>query len=77
MIYERPYLIEILTPKMDFLKPNSRAPERFAQRYIGILESGCAVSIPDNPAGNIRFSAVETRLAPPEVSCSSAWHMSS
>ncbi len=54
-----PYLIEILTP--------ARAPEdklaslldRFTGRCRRVIDSGCGVSIPDNPMGRPRFSAFE------------------
>jgi methylenetetrahydrofolate reductase (NADPH) len=53
------YLIEILTPlKSD--QENVRANmERFAERYRRILDAGCGVSIPDNPMGRPRYSALE------------------
>jgi methylenetetrahydrofolate reductase (NADPH) len=32
----------------------------FAERYQRIMSSGCALSIPDNPLGNLRYGALET-----------------
>lgn len=33
--------------------------ERFAERYRKILDSGCGVSIPDNPMGRLRYNALD------------------
>jgi methylenetetrahydrofolate reductase (NADPH) len=60
MITKNPYVIEILTPRksgggdFDTLKTN------FAERFQRIIKSGCALSIPDNPLGNLRYGALET-----------------
>jgi methylenetetrahydrofolate reductase (NADPH) len=59
MFDRTPYLIELLTPRQsdpDF----ERALEVFRQRYRRILDHGAAVSIPDNPLGNLHFTAMET-----------------
>lgn len=53
-----PYLIELLTPRQDSNRREDDL-ERFAARYRRILDAGCGVSIPDNPMGRPRLSAVE------------------
>jgi len=60
MLWSIPYIVEILTPRRRGEEPLSEDVERFARRYTRAVESGCAVSIPDNPLGNPRFSALET-----------------
>ena len=55
---DSPYIIELLTPKQndeDF----EQKLEQFAERYRRILDQGAAVSICDNPLGNIHFTAME------------------
>lgn len=51
-------LIEVLAPKQSTTDLDA-ALERFAKRYETTLAAGCAVSIPDNPMGVLRFQAVE------------------
>jgi hypothetical protein len=62
MLWDVPYIIEILTPRRRGKEspPASTELERFERRYRRAAEAGCAVSIPDNPLGNTRFSALET-----------------
>jgi methylenetetrahydrofolate reductase (NADPH) len=52
-----PYLVEILTPKQseDF---EASLPV-FERRYNSIVREGHIVSIPDNPLGNLHFTALE------------------
>ncbi len=57
-LFGTPYLIELLTPKQDDEDFEARL-ETFAGRCRRILESGAAVSIPDNPMGNVHFTALE------------------
>ncbi len=57
-LFGTPYLIELLTPKQDDEDFEARL-EVFAERYRRILDSGAAVSIPDNPMGNVHFTALE------------------
>jgi methylenetetrahydrofolate reductase (NADPH) len=53
-----PYFIELLTPRKD--APNREADlKRFSARYRRIFDAGCGISIPDNPMGRPRISAVE------------------
>ncbi len=58
MITSVPYLIEILTPLKEGADPRNVKLKRFAARYRRIVDSGCAVSIPDNPMGNLRLPAL-------------------
>jgi len=60
VLWDAPYIIEILTPRKDGDRPVQEDMERFAHRYEQALSSGCAVSIPDNPLGNLRYTALET-----------------
>lgn len=53
-----PYLIEILTPMKEVDDPGNVKLKRFEARYRRVIGSGCAVSIPDNPMGNMRLPAL-------------------
>jgi methylenetetrahydrofolate reductase (NADPH) len=55
----KPYLIELLTPRQSDPDFEARL-EVFGQRYRRILDHGAVVSIPDNPLGNLHFTAMET-----------------
>jgi methylenetetrahydrofolate reductase (NADPH) len=55
----KPYLIELLTPRQSDQDFEARL-EVFGQRYRRILDHGAVVSIPDNPLGNLHFTAMET-----------------
>ncbi len=57
-LFESPYIIELLTPKQSDDDFEERL-EVFAERYRRILDAGTAVSIPDNPMGNVHFTALE------------------
>ena len=54
-----PYIIELLSPKRTQDTPNDELMDRFARRYQRIVQSGCGVSIPDNPMGRPRLGALE------------------
>ncbi|MCX6750453.1 MAG: hypothetical protein NTZ83_03275, partial [Candidatus Pacearchaeota archaeon] len=58
------YLIELLTPKQKDIDKIDSKLKIFAERYARILELGgkieSMVSIPDNPLGNLHFTAMET-----------------
>jgi len=56
--FETPYVIELLTPKQSDADFEARL-EVFAERYRRILAAGAVVSIPDNPMGNVHFTAQE------------------
>lgn len=55
-----PYIIEILTPRRSAGADIDRMLERFAERFHLIMEAGCALSIPDNPMGQLRLGAIES-----------------
>lgn len=59
-MFDFPYIIELLTPR----KTEDSYPEgllhRFGERFKRAMQAGCAVSIPDNPMGNLRMGALET-----------------
>ena len=57
-LFSIPYLIELLTPKQSDEDFEARL-EVFAERYRRILDAGAVVSIPDNPMGNVHFTALE------------------
>jgi methylenetetrahydrofolate reductase (NADPH) len=54
-----PYLIELLTPKIPTPEVSVEKMNLFAERYCRILDSGNALSIPDNPMGQPRVGALE------------------
>jgi hypothetical protein len=60
MLWDIPYIVEILTPRRKGEEPLPADAERFERRYRRAVSSKFGVSIPDNPLGNPRFSAVET-----------------
>jgi 5,10-methylenetetrahydrofolate reductase len=59
MLWDIAYIVEILTPKNRGADPVPEDMERFARRYMKALKLGCAVSIPDNPLGNLRYNALD------------------
>jgi methylenetetrahydrofolate reductase (NADPH) len=59
MIFDCAYLIELLTPKRSNPQQVEEHMNRFAERYRRIMDSGNGLSIPDNPMGQRRFSALE------------------
>ena len=59
LMFDYPYLIEILTPKRSTLGRLEEHMNLFTERYHKIINSGCGVSIPDNPMGQPRYSALE------------------
>ena len=58
-MFDFPYLIEILTPKRGTLGDLEERMSSFAQKYYRSFNSGCGVSIPDNPMGQPRYSLLE------------------
>jgi methylenetetrahydrofolate reductase (NADPH) len=59
-MFDYAYLIEILTPKRSTSAGGREMMNRFAERYRRIRDSGNGVSVPDNPMGQPRYSALET-----------------
>ena len=58
-MFDYAYLIEILTPKRSTPERDREMMNRFAERYRRIRDSGNGVSVPDNPMGQPRYSALE------------------
>ena len=58
-MFDCPYLMEILTPKRSNVERIEDQMETFAERYCRAVDSGNGVSIPDNPMGEPRYSALE------------------
>lgn len=54
------YIIELLTPKQKDIDKIDSKLRIFAERYEKILKTESMVSIPDNPLGNLHFTAMET-----------------
>jgi 5,10-methylenetetrahydrofolate reductase len=59
-MFDYPYLVEILTPKRSTPQEEQERMEVFSQRYRRILDAGLGLSMPDNPMGRRRLSAVES-----------------
>jgi hypothetical protein len=55
-MFDYPYLIEILTPKRLPQDPIQEKMNLFGERCRRIMDSGCGVTIPDNPMGQPRYS---------------------
>jgi methylenetetrahydrofolate reductase (NADPH) len=60
-MFAYPYIVELLPPKrsMEGQSPEGHL-ERFADRYRRIMDAGFGLSIPDNPMGQPRLSAMES-----------------
>ena len=58
-MFDYPYLIELLSPRRSDEIGREKNLDRFSRRYRRIIEAGCGVSIPDNPMGQPRMSALE------------------
>ena len=57
---EIPYIIEILSPRRSPEANIDQLLERFVERFHLIMDAGCALSIPDNPMGQLRLGALES-----------------
>ncbi|UCF90169.1 MAG: methylenetetrahydrofolate reductase [Desulfobacterales bacterium] len=58
-MFDCAYLIELLTPKRSSPGDAKEKMQALAARYRRIIDSGCGISIPDNPMGQPRYSALE------------------
>lgn len=58
-MFNYPYNIELLTPKKSPEGYPERLLARFGERFTRIMQSGCGISIPDNPMGNLRMGGLE------------------
>jgi methylenetetrahydrofolate reductase (NADPH) len=54
------YMIELLTPKQKDIDTIESKLATFAEHYQKIVSTGSMVSIPDNPLGNLHYTAMET-----------------
>ena len=59
-MFNYPYLVELLSPKRSTGDQMEDFLDRFAGRYLRIMDEGCGVSIPDNPMGQPRLGALES-----------------
>ncbi len=59
-MFNYPYLFELLTPKRTDGENIDTLLDRFADRYQRIINTGCGLSIPDNPMGQPRLGALES-----------------
>ncbi len=58
-MFDFPYIIEILSPKIDAGERLNELLDKFSVKYTRSLTSGCGISVPDNPMGQKRFSLPE------------------
>ena len=59
-MFNYPYLVELLSPKRSADDQVEDLLDRFAELYQRIINAGYGISIPDNPMGQPRFSALES-----------------
>ena len=59
-MFDFPYIVELLSPKRSDRENIEDHLDRFALRYNRIIDSGCGLSIPDNPMGQPRMGALES-----------------
>ena len=60
VMFNFPYLVELLSPKIMAGNQLESLLDRFSERYNKIIQAGLGVSIPDNPMGQPRMGAVES-----------------
>ncbi len=58
-MFDFPYLVEMLTPKLIDSPDAQGAINLFAELYYRVLDAGLGISVPDNPMGQPRLSLVE------------------
>ena len=61
-MFNFPYLVELLSPKITAGNQLESLLDRFAERYNKIIQAGLGVSIPDNPMGQPRMGALESMI---------------
>ena len=59
-MFKFPYIVELLSPKPSADDQIEGLLDRFAERFRRIIDTGCGVSIPDNPMGQPRLGALES-----------------
>jgi methylenetetrahydrofolate reductase (NADPH) len=58
-MFDVPYLVEMLTPKLIDSADAQGEIKLFAERYYRVLDAGLGISVPDNPMGQPRLSLLE------------------
>ncbi len=58
-MFDFPYIVEILSPKIDACERLNELLEKFGAKYTRSLASGCGISVPDNPMGQKRLSLLD------------------
>ena len=58
-MFDFPYLVEMLTPKVSDAADAQTAMQVFFERYYRVLDAGLGISVPDNPMGQPRLSLLE------------------
>jgi methylenetetrahydrofolate reductase (NADPH) len=58
-MFDFPYMVEMVTPKLMELPDEQTAITIFAERYYRVLDVGAGISVPDNPMGQPRRSLLE------------------
>jgi methylenetetrahydrofolate reductase (NADPH) len=59
-MFNFPYFVEMLTPKLSNLADVQTSINLFAERYYRVLDTRLGISVPDNPMGQPRLSFLET-----------------
>jgi methylenetetrahydrofolate reductase (NADPH) len=61
-MFDYPYLVELLSPKRSTDNDNQIEGflDKFAERFRKVINAGCGISIPDNPMGQPRLTALES-----------------
>ena len=60
-MFNYPYIVELLSPKRSIEdQAVEQHLDRFADRYLRIIDADFGLSIPDNPMGQPRMSALES-----------------
>jgi methylenetetrahydrofolate reductase (NADPH) len=59
-VFNYPYLIELLSPKRSTDNQIEGFLDRFVERYQRVIDTGCGLTIPDNPMGQPRLGALES-----------------
>lgn len=58
-MFNFPYVVEILSPKVDSGEKMDTLLKRFGERYEFSISAGCGISVPDNPMGQKRISLLD------------------
>lgn len=58
-MFDFPYVIELLSPKIDAGNRMETLLAKFGEKYERSLAKGCGISVPDNPMGQRRLGLLE------------------